>query len=298
VPPSVSGSMLYLAPLSDFVGNAFRSRECGVVSGTDFGKDQWLGRGSRIRSRLRISQNHQMHQVQAQALRPRDVSRPPVGSSTLPGRSRAGAVQSGTFFDCIQVSPQLLRSRGSGSRFTLSDRGGRPGRMPVSSVPVHPFFQWFLAPAHQDYPSIPNHYSPSASGLTMHQHADLDKLPDSFLMGSRLPYFMASVHKVCLLLSRCFCVIRHTGFAMHSLPCHFHCYVFSAAPNLCLTPTFRYTRYSNIYPINGHPPYQWTSTLSMDTGAEILYNSPRTAISCCWACIRVASHSLAQLQLQ
>ena len=84
--------MLYLAPLSDFVGNAFRSRECGVVSGTDFGKDQWLGRGSRIRSRLRISQNHQMHQVQAQALRPRDVSRPPVGSSTLPGRSRARAV--------------------------------------------------------------------------------------------------------------------------------------------------------------------------------------------------------------
>ena len=56
------GSILYLAPPSDFVGNAFRSCECGVVSGTDFGKDQWLGRGSRIRSRLRISQNHRMHQ--------------------------------------------------------------------------------------------------------------------------------------------------------------------------------------------------------------------------------------------
>jgi len=236
------------------------------------------------------------------------------GSSSRPQASRRQSTASGIVNTTRQIQsrssairyilrlytsiPQLLRSGGSGSRFALSDRGGRLGRMLVSSVSVHLFFQWFLAPAHQDYPSIRNNYSPSASGLTMHQHAHLDKLPDSFLMGSRLPCFMASVHKVCLLLSRCFCVIRHTCFAMHSLPCHFHCYVFSAAPNLCLTPTFRYTRYSNIYPINGHPPYQWTSTLSMDTGAEILYNSPRTAISCCWACIRVASHSLAQLQLQ
>ena len=107
MPPSVSGSMLYLAPLSDFVGNAFRSRECGVVSGTDFGKDQWLGRGSRIRSRLRISQNHRMHQVQAQALRPRDVSRPPVGSSSDVNTTRqiqSPSSASGTFFNCIQVS--------------------------------------------------------------------------------------------------------------------------------------------------------------------------------------------------
>jgi hypothetical protein len=111
---------------------------------------------------------------------------------------------------------------------------------------------WFLAPAHHDYPSIRNNYSPSASGLTMHQHADLDKLPDSFLMESRLPCFMASVHTVCLLLSRCFCVIRHTGFTMHSLPCHFRCYVSSAAPNLCSAPTFRYTGYSDIHPINGY----------------------------------------------
>jgi hypothetical protein len=187
-----------------------------LVSGTDFGKDQWaeglvlvfnkwLGRGSRIRSRLRIfSEPSNASKVQVQA-------------------------------------------------------GGRPGRMPVSSAAG-----WFLAPAHQDYPSIRNNYSPSASGLTMHQHAHLDKLPDSFLMGSRFPCFMASVHKVCLLLSRCFCVIRHTGFAMHSLPCHFHCYVFSAAPNLCSTPPSDTHRIQTSTPSmdihlinNGHTPYQW-----------------------------------------
>jgi len=224
-----------------------------VVSGTDFGKDQWLGRGSRIHSRLRISQNHRMiaSKVQAQALRPQASRRQSTASGIVKTTRRIQSPSSAIRYilQLYTSIPQLLRSGGSGSRFALSDRGGRLGRMPVSSVPVHPFFQWFLAPPHKDYPSIRNHYSPSASGLTMHQHAHLDKLPDSFLMGSRLPCFMASVHKVCLLLSRCFCVIQHTGFTMHSLPCHFRCYVFSAAPNLCSTPTFRYTLYSDIHPI-------------------------------------------------
>ena len=143
------------------------------------------------------------------------------------------------------------RSGGSGSRFALSDRGGRPGRMPVSSVPVHPFFQWFLAPAHQDYPSIPNHYSPSASGLTMHQHADLDKLPDSFLMGSRVPcLWHPSTKYACS-----YPAVSASYDTQVSLCTHFHVtftYVFSAAPNLCSAPTFRYTGYSDIHPINGY----------------------------------------------
>ena len=82
----------------------------------------------------------------------------------------------------------------------------------------------------------------------MHQHAHLDKLPDSFVMGSRLPCFMASVHKVCPLLSRCFCVIRHTGFTMHSLPCHFHLRIFRSAKSL-LGP------HLPIHRVFRHPPY-------------------------------------------
>jgi hypothetical protein len=166
---------------------------------------------------------------------------------------------------------------------------GTPG--PDAGVSTSTSFlptEWFLAPAHQDYPSIRNHYSPSASGLTMHQYTHLDKLLDSFLIGSRLPCFMVSVHKVCLLLSRCFCVIRHTGFTMDSLPCHFHCSVFSAAPNLCSAPTFRYTGYSDIHPINGLQALR----------RQNLCNSSRTEIRCCWACIRVAFYSLVQLRLQ
>jgi hypothetical protein len=103
--------------------------------------------------------------VKASGLRPRDVSPPPVGSSTLPGRFRVRAVPSVTFFNCIQVSRSCC-APGSGSRFA---RGGRPGWMPMSSVPVQvhsfKFFQWFLAPAHKDYPLIRNHYSPSSLGL-------------------------------------------------------------------------------------------------------------------------------------
>jgi len=258
--PSWLNAVLQLAPPSDFVGNAFRSCECGVVSGTDFGKDQWLGRGSRIRSRLRISQNHRMHQ--RFKLKPSRYHSTVNGIRVVfttrrgpnPSRATRYSIQMYTRIPptlavaTLQPKVKLKHSfwlRLWGDNWIVGNICWMLEVIALSPAPAS-------GPRCSDYLSIRNHHPPTTLGWSIHQHGRqaplIDKVPDSFLMESRsLPCFVEYVHLTLkchgmpALISLFLC---HTTYRFHLAltSSQFRCYVFFTAPKLSARPEPSKTR--------------------------------------------------------